>query len=211
MTWLRSIFLAKENFETYCAEEIIKLLKASTGPPSVWLFVKCGVALLGFLVVLWGIVPPNSFGPTYMSVKQGEYKPRLCSTWKFLPHSEDFLQGALRSLSILSKETGQPLITGNHVGIPFCVIQYENRVMLNPQITGMEDTTHSFYITSAKLCTPRPKEQQKEMLFAERITLSWFSGEHAVETESFTAPVAYELQLALKIINGEDICNDKVK
>ena len=213
MTLLRSILLRKEAFETECADQIVKLLTSPDGKPPLLLLFKCTIAVVLILTAFSSLFPLGGvrYSAYYHPVKQGEYKPRNCSTWQFLPDTGAFLKDCLDLLTQASKESGQSLTTGNHIGIPFCVIQYLDEQMLNPRITGWGQETYSFYFTSTRLCAPRPTEQQKEMIFAQTINISWVTADRTPVTRTFSAISAHELQLALKIINGVDICNDKVK
>lgn len=213
MTVLRSIFLLKEGFEIECANDIVKMLKSPNGPFSRGCLTKWSLAvMIPGLFILAYLFFPNSLRTMYWApVRQGEYKPRLCSSWKFMPYTDGFLKESLYNLEHLGTETGQVWITGNHIGIPFCVIQYQKEQMLNPQIIGQDENIHCFFSTSTRLCAPRPKDQQKEVSFTETVTISWVRADRTQHNATFTPPLSYELQMALLIINGEDICNDKDK
>jgi hypothetical protein len=213
MTLLRRIFLAKEQFETYCTDEIVKLFASTNGKFAFGLLVKCTIAVVLIMVSVSSLF--NAGGPKfsayYYPVKQGEYKPRTCSTWQFLPNSEGFLKQSLGLLSLASQESGQSLTTGNHIGLPMCIVQYLDEQMLNPHIITWGEETYSFYFTSTRLCAPRPVKEQMEMIFAHKINLGWVTADRTPKNQTYIGIAAHELQLALRMINGADICNDKVK
>ncbi len=185
-----------------------------------------GLALYAFLFVLLPlmvVVPGLTFifspprGPPYSLIEPGNYRPRQCAQWKFEDGTESHLIHALVALKDTAKLHGTNLLTGNQMGISFCVLEYredgpagEYITMLNPKLVSRSGSFVTKTVKLDSLCGPHNTSRYEARLSRE-ITLSWESPQKVLGKQRFSDQLAYEIQVALLVLRGEDVCQKAPK
>jgi len=135
-------------------------------------------------------------------VEPGNYVPRPCGEWRFLDETCAQLQSVFEGMQELRAET--VFLTGNHVDFPSCVMLWHDEAMVNPRLVSEAGQTARFRITHRPLCGDTAHAYESD--YYPRVQLEWYDVNAGLHTQRYEGTEARELQLALRILQGEDIC-----
>lgn len=206
----------KEKLEQTLIDRCIHLIDLVQPSRYTGLILYCFIFVILPLTVV--VVPGLAFifatprGPLYSLVEPGSYRPRQCAHWKFEEGTDSHLVYALVALMDTAKLHNTNLLTGNQMGIPFCVIEYredgpagEHITMLNPKLVSRSGSFVTKTVKLDSLCGPHNTSRYEARLSRE-ITISWESPERVMGKHRFSDQLAYEMQVALLVLRGEDVC-----
>lgn len=205
------LLIKKERLEQYLIGRCIHIIDLAPKPTF-----KYGLVclVLGFFLVsslTMALAPGRSPSwTTFRLVEPGHYRPRQCAQWKFEDNTSAQLEHALSVLHDTAVAHKVNVLTGNQVSIPFCVLEYQSRVvMLNPKISSHKGSSKEYTVKLNSLCGPQNTSRYSAKL-SQEIGLSWTEpSTRALKIEHFDGQTAYELQVALLVMRGEDICQNE--
>jgi hypothetical protein len=212
---------SKEAFERRAVSGLIRLIDSLplVGQYDGLSFVLLFVLLFGFFpMIVLPIVQSASSGggglaagvSQYSLVEPGRYRPRQCAQWRFEEYTEPQLQQALNSLSSVALAHKTDILTGNQMGIPFCVVQFKSEPMLNPKLTSRRGSVTEYTVKLNSLCGPQNSSRYTAKL-SQVISLSWVEpSTREQRLRQFDGQLAYEFQVALLVLKGEDVCQKAV-
>ena len=192
----------RERLERYLvAETISRISRAPSWSKQPSTFV-CAVLVTIVLLVYLSSAP--SFRVVYKLVEPGHYRPQQCSEWKFEAGTEHQLEEGLHQLAITAETLNISIMPGNQMGLPFCVIQVDKEQLLNPRISVFEGQSSHFTVNPRGFCSA---DSEFKVDLTPAITLSWTDPTSQLQHyRRFTNPKASELQVAILILKGENIC-----
>lgn len=212
---------SKEAFERRTVSALIRFIDSLpvVGQHDAHSFVLLFVLLFGVLpMMLLPIVHSVGGGSglaagganQYSLVEPGRYRPRQCAQWRFEEHTEPQLQQALSALSSVAVAHKTDLLTGNQMGIPFCVVQFKSESMLNPKLTSRRGSVTEYTVKLNSLCGPQNSSRYTAKL-SQVISLAWVEpSTREQRLRQFDGQLAYEFQVALLVLKGEDVCQKTV-
>jgi hypothetical protein len=204
----------KEKFEQYLVERCIHILDQLPQGKLVSL-IFCGLTVLflimGVSVLFFSpLAAPKS--ALYSLVEPGKYRPRQCSQWKFEDGTDAHLEHAVAAMSKTVELHNVNILTSNQMGVPFCVIEFredgptgQHITMLNPKLVSRHGSTTEYTIKLNSLCGPQNSSRYTAKL-SQEVGVSWESPSKSLGRHRYTGQMAYEMQVALLVLNGEDIC-----
>lgn len=194
----------KEHLERWLVQTCISTIDLS--PPS-----RRHVSAVLFLTVLAlatavGVISSASrnYSVVYRLVEPGNYRPQVCSEWKFESGTEHQLEEGLEQLGNTAATLNITVMPGNQMGLPFCVIQLGQEQLLNPRVTIFEGQAARYTVNPGGFCSIH---SELDVELTPAVTLGWTDPvTKKVHYRRFADKLAQELQVAIKIERGEYIC-----
>lgn len=202
----------KENLEKHIInqlEHLIDQLPYGTLRRTFSLALIAIVVLFAFSTMLKS--SGSDLNIKYTLVEPGQYRARVCSQWKFEENTSSQLEQALKSIQETAVLHNTSVLSGNQLGIPFCVLEVQGKgTLLNPKLVSRRGVSTEYTVKLNSLCGPHNTSLYKAKL-SQGISLSWLepSGQTAA-LGHFEGQLAHELQVALLVLRGEDVCQNKM-
>lgn len=201
----------KESLEKYLIGQCIHLIESAQCIP----LRRVSLVAVGFLLLMM-ILPTifNSSDPDsglkYTLVEPGSYRPRTCSQWKFEEGTQDQLDQALIALRAVASLHNASVVSSNQMGIPFCALEVQGQgTLINPKLVSRSGASAEYAVKLNSLCGPNNASKYKAKL-SQEISLSWVQPNRDTKLNKFEGQLAYELQVSLLVLRGEDVCQQKV-
>lgn len=204
MSWLRKALDAKHMLIRASA------VRLNTVVPNYAFACVALLALLPLIVLPHTVDGDNAaasspVSPFVQLVQRGQYTPHHCSQYNSVMASA--MSRYLPEMGRIARRANMTLVTGNHVRIPFCVLYLEQnglpQFMLNPRFVPAAQQQR-YDITSRSLCNS--SSTSVPAMFFSAGELFWTSPGNNPRKQTLDGLLALEVQTALFIMQGGDIC-----
>ena len=101
-------------------------------------------------------------------------------------------------------EAGNSLLTSNHVNRPICLLAIDAEVLVNPNIRNHTGSQRWASVLTPSLCSS--DAEPYHLAYYEAIELNYQDISATNHSLSFNGTLAAQIQKALEILNGVNIC-----
>jgi len=218
MSWLRYLMAGRQRL---LRSFVASVLNRQPGD-SDWAYaLRAGLSLvmlcLWVPVLLGWLEAPERASPlsvvigqNFALVQSGRYRPYVCTQWEFPPTGAAVLQSFAQRLDEIAVRERLDVLSGNELNYSFCILWLQGQILINPNITKHSPLLQRYQLPRHRLCSKAVAAAAGEQaLFHPEIELSWQTLEQKRETGTAVGIPALNIQTALLVMSGADICRSR--